>query len=173
METVKVSKEVLSKPAYAVFTLATAFVALTAFVLPGNISLVNTVVLFGDAPLGARLAVLADLYPFFGQTVGTSILLTATALLIGVNLSVLINGWKRGNIGGAGGSAAGTTLATLGAGCAACGSALLAAVFSVTSVAGALTVLPFEGTEFVLIALAVILLSTYWTVDATREGCRI
>jgi len=107
------------------------------------------------------------------ESLGTSLLLTVTALLIGVNISVLVHGYANGNVGSAGGSAAGTTLATLGAGCAACGSALLAAVFSVTSVAGALAFLPFEGTEFVVVALVVIILSTYWTVDATREGCKI
>lgn len=171
--TARVSGGIVRRPLYAGLTVLIGFVALTLFVLPGNVSLVTNVVVLGDAPLGARLGVLADLYPFFGESLGTSLLLTVTALLIGVNISVLIDGWRKGRIGGAGGSAAGTTLATLGAGCAACGSALLAAVFSVTSVAGALAFLPFEGTEFVVLALFVIVLSTYWTVDAIREGCSI
>ncbi|MDZ7689490.1 MAG: hypothetical protein U5J64_12425 [Halobacteriales archaeon] len=164
---------VLRKPLYAALTLVVSFVTLTVFVLPGNISLVVDVVVLGDAPLGARLGVLADLYPFFGLDTPRSVLLVVAALLVGVNLSVLVRGYRNGKIGGAGGSAVGTTLATLGAGCAACGSALLAAFFSTTAVAGGLALLPFEGLEFLVISLVVLVLSTYWTADATRESCKI
>lgn len=165
--------DVIRKPAYAVLALVTAFVAVTVFVLPGNVSLVVDVVVLGDVPLGARLGVLADLYPFFGLDTARSILLVVAALLVGVNLSVLVHGYRNGKIGGASGSAVGTTLATLGAGCAACGSALLAAFFSTAAVAGSLAVLPFEGLEFLAISLVILVVSTYWTADATRESCRI
>jgi hypothetical protein len=171
--TASVAGGVLRKPLYAVTTLVAAFVALTAFVLPGNVSLVVDVVVLGEASLPARLGVLADVYPFFGETVGVSVLMTAAALLVGLNVSVLADGYRKGNIGGAGGSAAGTTLAVLGGGCAACGSAVLAAFFSTTAVAGTLAVLPFDGTELLAASLLVLALSTYWTADATREGCEI
>lgn len=165
--------DVVRRPVYSALALVTAFVAVTVFVLPGNISLVADVVVFGDAPLGARLGVLADLYPFFGLGTARSFLLVVAALLVGVNVSVLVHGYRNGNVGGAGGSAAGTTLATLGAGCAACGSALLAAFFSTTAVAGSLALLPFEGLEFLAISLVILVVSTYWTADAAREGCAI
>jgi len=171
--TASVVGDIIRKPAYALLVLVTAFVALTVFVLPGNVSLVVDIVVFGDAPLGARLGVLVDLYPFFGLDMPRSVLLVVAALLVGVNLSVLVRGYRNGKIGGAGGSAVGTTLATLGAGCAACGSALLAAFFSTTAVAGTLALLPFDGMEFLAISLVILVLSTYWTADATREGCKI
>ena len=164
---------VITRPLYAVLTFVVSFVATTVFVLPGNVSLVVDIVLFGDAPFVARLGVLADLYPFFGLKPGRSILLVVAALLVGINVSVLVRGYRNGNIGGAGGSAVGTTLATLGAGCAACGSALLAAFFSTTAVAGTLALLPFEGVEFLVISLLILVVSTYWTADATRESCAI
>jgi hypothetical protein len=171
--TASVVRGVITRPVYAVLTLVVSFVAVTVFVLPGNVSLVTNIVVFGDAPLLARLSVLADLYPFFGLKPGRSILLVVAALLVGINVSVLVHGYRNGNIGGAGGSAVGTTLATLGAGCAACGSALLAAFFSTTAVAGTLALLPFEGLEFLVISLLILAVSTYWTADATREGCEI
>lgn len=164
---------VITRPLYAVLTFVVSFVATTVFVLPGNVSLVVDVVVFGDASFVARLGVLADLYPFFGLKPGRSILLVVAALLVGINVSVLVRGYRNGNIGGAGGSAVGTTLATLGAGCAACGSALLAAFFSTTAVAGTLALLPFEGVEFLVISLLILVVSTYWTADATRESCAI
>ena len=165
--------DVVRRPVYSALALVVSFVALTAFVLPGNVSLVVDIVILGDVPLGARLGVLADIYPFFGETLGVSVLMTAAALLVGVNVSVLVDGYRKGNLGGAGGSAAGTTLAVLGGGCAACGSALLAAFFSTTAVAGTLALLPFDGTELLAASLVVLALSTYWTADATREGCAI
>lgn len=165
--------DVVRRPVYSALALVVAFVAVTVFVLPGNISLVADIVVFGDAPLPARLGVLADLYPFFGLDVARSVLLVGAALLVGVNVSVLVQGYRNGNVGGAGGSAAGTTLATLGAGCAACGSALLAAFFSTTAVAGSLALLPFEGLEFLIVSLVILVVSTYWTADAAREGCAI
>jgi hypothetical protein len=171
--TAGIVRGVITRPLYAVLTLVVSFVAVTVFVLPGNVSLVINIVVFGDAPLSARLGVLADLYPFFGLKPGRSILLVVAALLVGINVSVLVHGYRNGNIGGAGSSAVGTTLATLGAGCAACGSALLAAFFSTTAVAGTLALLPFEGLEFLVISLLILAVSTYWTADATREGCEI
>jgi hypothetical protein len=171
--TASVVRGVITQPPYAVLTLVVSFVAVTVFVLPGNVSLVTDIVVFGDAPLGARLGVLVDLYPFFGLKPGRSILLVIAALLVGVNVSVLVHGFRNGNVGGAGGSAVGTTLATLGAGCAACGSALLAAFFSTTAVAGTLALLPFEGMEFLFISLIILVVSTYWTADSTREDCKI
>ena len=171
--TASVAGGVVRKPFYAFLTLIVSFVALTAFVLPGNVSLVVDIVVLGNAPLGARLGVLADIYPFFGETLGVSTLMFAASILVGVNVSVLVDGYTKGNLGGAGGSAAGTTLAVLGGGCAACGSALLAAFFSTTAVAGTLAVLPFDGTELLAASLVVLVLSTYWTADATREGCEI
>jgi hypothetical protein len=171
--TASVVADVMRKPVYSVFALSVAFVAVTVFVLPGNVPLVTDIVVFGNAPLSQRLGVLLDLYPFFGQEFGTSVLLVAAGLLVGVNISVLVRGYREGSVGGAGGSAAGTTLATIGAGCAACGSALLAAFFSTTAVAGTLALLPFDGTEILVASLVVLLLSTYWTADATREGCAV
>jgi len=170
---VGVVAEVQRKPVYAAFTLLTAFVALTVFVVPGNFSLVTNVVVFGDAAVTDRLKVLADLYPFFGEALVTSLLLVSAAVLIGVNISVLVHGYMNGSVGGAGGSAAGTTLATLGAGCAACGSAVLAAFFSATAVAGALAFLPFGGSELVAGGVVVLALSVFWAADATRDACAV
>jgi hypothetical protein len=127
----------------------------------------------GQTGKGARHLRDADIYPFFGENLGVSTLMMAAALLVGLNVSVLVGGYMEGNLGGAGGSAAGTTLAVLGGGCAACGSAILAAFFSTTAVAGTLAILPFDGTELLAASLVVLALSTYWTADATREACKV
>jgi len=172
--TASVTAETVSKPVYAFLTIAVSFVSLTAFVLPGNLSLVLNVVVFGEAPLTRRLSVLADLYPFFGGAEGpTAALIILVGLLIGVNFAVVLRGYRTSTVASAGGSTTGAVLGFLGAGCAACGSAVLAAVFSASAVAGAVAFLPLEGAEFTVLAVAVLLVSMFWSAESTREGCSI
>jgi len=172
--TASVVLDTVSKPAYAALAAVVAFISLTAFVLPGNVSLVVNVAILGEAPLGRRLSVLVDLYPFLGGAEElTAVLVVVVAVLIGLNFSVLLRGYRSSGVASAGGSTTGAVLGFLGAGCAACGSAVLAAVFSASAVAGALAFLPLEGAEFTLLAVVVLLISTFWSAESTREGCAI
>ena len=82
-----------------------------------------------------------------------------------------------GNAVGSASSLVGVLLGALGAGCAACGSAVLVGALSLVGASGALLFLPLDGLEFTLIALAPLLLSSFWLADGMRgaeiRGCPV
>lgn len=172
---------VLAVPAYAVLAVVLSAVALTLFVLPLNLALVGDVVLGGTYPLATRLEVLFALYPFVGSDFGPvqGLVLLLTAVLVGVNATVAVYHLRNhaARVREGAGSVAGAVLATLGAGCAACGSALAAGLLALLGVTGALTLLPLEGLEFALLALAVVVLSLHWLArgmeGALVGGCPV
>lgn len=164
---------VITIPIYTVLALVASLVSLTLFVLSQNLPLAGF--LLSDAlPLGSRLVILAEQYPFLGTNYGTfqGILLVVTALLIGVNTAMVVYHLREHALSAAQGttSAAGVLLGTIGAGCAACGSAVLAGVLSLFGVTASLTVLPFEGLEFAALALVALVLSVFWLARGMRGG---
>jgi hypothetical protein len=174
----RTARLVLGSPAYAALALVTAVVALSAFVFGQNVELARFAL---TAPLGFedRATILLGLYPFLGTNYGpvAEVLLVAVAGLAGVDVAMVTYHFREHEVGvgsdGAttgGSSAVGLVLGALGAGCAACGSAVLAGLLSLFGVAGAGTLLPLDGLEFSLLALAALLLSIYWIADGMRGG---
>jgi len=163
-----------SSPAYAALSAVTGFVGLNLFVVSQNINLFINVVVSGTLALDARLAVLFGLYPFVGTafTATEGVVLLVVAAFFGVNLSMLTYQLRENRVSlrEGSGSAAGMALGVLGAGCAACGTAVLAGILSLFGAAGALTLLPFNGLEFSLVALVLLALSVYWLADGMRGG---
>lgn len=158
-------REVLLSPLYALIAVVTAFVALTLFVASQNYGIIRDFVVFGNLPPAERFWFMYDLYPLIGPNYSLEhgSMLVAVAALIGVNLS--LTGYqiaeldlfaREGALG-----AIGTVLGTAGAGCAACGSAVLGGFLSAAGVTGALTVLPMNGEEFLLLAIVVMIPATY------------
>ncbi|MFB6079394.1 MAG: hypothetical protein ABEJ81_00080 [Haloferacaceae archaeon] len=170
----RTSRLVLGAPAYAAFAVVAAALALTAFVVSGNVALVADVVVGGSLPVGARLAVLLGLYPFVGTSFAplAGFLLVLVAALTGVDLALVAYHVREHGLAlrEGGGSAAGVLLGTLGAGCAACGSAVLAGLLALAGATGLLTLLPLDGQEFSLLALAALVLSIHWLADGMRGG---
>jgi hypothetical protein len=114
------------------------------------------------------------MYPGLGAayTPAQSVALLATALLVGVDLALVTYHFREQGVSireGSGG-VGGVLLGTLGGGCAACGSALLAGLLSLVGAGGALTLLPLDGLEFALVAIATLLLSIYWLAEGIRGG---
>lgn len=66
-------------------------------------------------------------------------------------------------------------LGTVGASCAACGSAVLVGLLSLLGITGALMILPFDGKEFLGIAIVTILLSLFHVAVgiASDDACPI
>ncbi|MCX2818195.1 hypothetical protein EGH25_02365 [Haladaptatus sp. F3-133] len=163
-----------SSPAYAALSAVTGFVGLNLFVVSQNINLFINVVVSGTLALDARLAVLFGLYPFVGTafTATEGVVLLVVAAFFGVNLSMLTYQLRENRVSlrEGSGSAAGMALGVLGAGCAACGTAVLAGILSLFGAAGVLTLLPFNGLEFSLVALVLLALSVYWLADGMRGG---
>jgi hypothetical protein len=170
----RTARLVLAGPGYAAFALLAAAAALTVFVVSQNLPLVGDAVVGGSLPLGTRLRVLFGLYPFLGTSFDplTGAVLVLVAVLSGVDLAMVGYHLRehRVSLSEGGGSVVGVVLGTLGAGCAACGSAVLAGLLAAVGAGGALTLLPLDGAEFALVALAVLVLSVYWLADGMRGG---
>ena len=169
----RTARLVLGSPAYAALALATAVVALSAFVLGQNFALARFA-LMAPLGLGDRATILLGLYPFLGTNYSpvAEVLLVAVSALAGVDVAMVTYHFREHGVQiteGTGG-AVGVVLGALGAGCAACGSAVLAGLLSLFGVAGAGTLLPLDGLEFSLLALAALLLSIYWIADGMQGG---
>jgi len=170
----RTARLVLGLPTYAAVAAVASVLSLTGFVVSLNVSLVLAVVVGGSLPLGSRLTILAELYPFVGTSFSPAqgLLLVAVAGLTGVDVAMATYHFREHGLnvqqGGAG--AAGVVLGTLGAGCAACGSAVLVGLLSLLGVTGGLLFLPLEGLEFALGAVVVLTLSIYWLADGMRGG---
>ena len=164
---------VVTIPLYTILALVASLVGLTLFVLSQNLPLAGFL-LSGALPLGSRLVILVEQYPFVGTNYGTlqGVLLVVTALLIGINAAMVVYHFREHALSAAQGttSAAGVLLGTIGAGCAACGSAVLAGVLSLFGVTASLTILPFEGLEFAALALVALVLSVFWLARGMRGG---
>ena len=169
----RTARLVLSVPTYAVVALLAAGVGLSLFVFSLNLPLVE-LALTGTLPRGARLTILANLYPFVGSAFDPlqGGLLVAVAVLFGVDVAMVTYHLREHGVSlsGGGGSALGAVLGALGAGCAACGSALLVGVLSLFGVSASLLFLPLDGLEFALLALVALLLSMFWVADGMRGG---
>ena len=164
---------VLGIPVYAVVALVAAFLTLTLFVYSQNFALVSFAV-SGQLGLDDSLTILVGLYPFVGDsfTLLQEIALVGVAILSGVDIAFVTYHLREHGISAAetGGGAVGVFLGLLGAGCAACGSAILVGVLSLFGAAGLVTLLPFEGLEFVGLAVIALVLSMYWLADGMRGG---
>nr|WP_202932578.1 hypothetical protein [Halorussus salinus] len=177
----RTARLVLAGPVYAALTVVTALLALSAFVLGQNLALAEFA-LTAPIGLGDRATILFGLYPLLGTNYGpvAEVLLVAIAALAGVDVAMVVYHFREHGVGpsereragggAAGGSTVGLVLGALGAGCAACGSAVLAGLLSLFGVAGAATLLPFDGLEFSVLALVALVLSIYWVADGMRGG---
>lgn len=170
----RTARLVLSAPAYAVVAVLAGLVGLTTFVVTQNVALVRDLVIFGPLPLGDRMTILVNLFPFVGSgfDLNTSVLLLAIGGLIGVNLAMLLYHLRehRVSLEGGSGSLGGVVLGTLGAGCAACGSAVIAGTLGLIGAGWIVALLPLAGLEFALVGLLVLLLSTFWLAEGMRGG---
>ncbi|TKX73636.1 hypothetical protein EXE46_13415 [Halorubrum sp. GN11_10-6_MGM] len=170
----RTARLVLTLPAYAAVAVLAAVLSLTAFVVSLNVRFVLDVVVGGSLPLGSRLTILTELYPFVGTSFGPGqgSLLVVVALLTGLDVAMATYHFREHGLdpqqGGAG--LAGVVLGTLGAGCAACGSAVLLGLLSLLGVSTSLLFLPLDGLEFALGALVALTLSIYWLADGMRGG---
>ena len=165
----RTARLVLGVPAYALLGVVAAAVALTGFVLSQNLPFVRDVIA-GRVPATALL----ELYPFVGISYGplTGTVVVLVSLLVGVDIALVAYHVRERRLSaeGSGGSLIGVVLGTLGAGCAACGSAILAGVLSLFGAAGLVTLLPLDGLEFAILALAALVLSIHWLANGMRGG---
>lgn len=173
---------VLGTPVYGV--LAGGIAVLTAVVLAAstNLQFVLDVVVFGDLALERKLRVLRLQLPFLGERFHAleGALVYVTAALVGTSTATLAYHVREHSLSvrSSSGSTLAVVLATLGAGCAACGPAILAGAIALTGATGLaalplgdlLVWLPWNGLEFSLLAVVLLVLSTYWLAEGMRGG---
>ncbi len=172
---------VVSQPLYALLAVVGFVIGLSVFVLPQNVSLLETIVFNGTIPLENRLRILVNLYPYIGSAFSplNEALLGVSGVLFGINTSMLVYHLRRERVSfkTGGGSVIGMLLGTMGAGCAACGAAVVTAAFSLFGATGLLAMLPLEGNEFTVLSLLALVLSIYWLADGMRgneiDGCPV
>jgi len=169
----RTARLVVTIPGYAAVSLLGALLALSVFVASLNVPLVvNTLSL--SITTASKVEILLSLYPFVGSayTPLQGGLLVLVAIALGINLAMLAYHFVEHGLSlqQGGTSVVGAVLGALGAGCAACGSAILLGILSVLGISTSLLWLPLDGLEFALVALVVVLLSTYWLADGMRGG---
>jgi hypothetical protein len=153
-----------------------AVLTVTTFAAFNSPVYVRRVVVGGDLSVVGRVRALASLYPLAGPStyVLQDTLLYVIAAVVGTNLAVVGYHLRRNTVGlrsGTGG-AFGVVVGTLGAGCAPCGAAVFAGITSVLGVTTGVSALPLKGAEFLVLSLAVAVLSLYWVADGVRMADR-
>lgn len=173
---------VLGTPVYGAVALVVAGLTVVLLSITQNLEFVLDVVVFGDLPLGLKLELLRLQLPFLGGGFGAfqGLLLYVTAALVGTSTATLVYHVREHSLSvrGGSGSTLAVALAALGAGCAACGPAILAGVIALTGATGiaalplddALASLPLHGLEFSLLAVGLLVLSTFWLAEGMRGG---
>ncbi len=146
-----------------------AFVVLSAALLLPNYDSIVQVTTSDSVNLGVKLSFLASLY---GSLITNFTLISAgylltTAILFGINISLLIYYIRRqqvksDNIAAHLTSLGGIVSATFGIGCAACGSIILTALLTTFGAGGLILWLPFHGVEFSVLGIILLCFSVYY-----------
>lgn len=176
---IKTVFHVLTKPGYFILSFCFALLFLLIVILTSNLSLIYGVVSGTALTIGQKMVYVASLLTTFKTHYSTSwqILIIVTALLFGINLSLLIYFLKQRSkiYKSAGLSLFGMMSALVGTGCAACGSVILTSVIGFSATLAFFAVLPLKGLEFGLISLILIILSIGLIVkNINRSGiCKV
>lgn len=165
---------VLGHPTYLVLAIVVMALAAILMSVSQNLRFVVEVLLSDSLGFGFKFEFLTSMLPFLGPQYEAThgILIYAIGALTGANVALLAYHLIEHDLSveGGGGSAAGVVLGTLGAGCAACGPGILAGIVGIVGGAGLLANLPYEGLEFSMVAVVVLVLSMFWLADGMRGG---
>lgn len=167
-------KDLLQKPKFIICALLIAIVYTIFAVYLMNGNLVKDT-LFGNFPLDYKfnlmVALLAGMWT--AMTGAGLFILLITALLTGINLTLVFMRLYKLRAADnlhlvVGGS---SILGIVGSGCAACGLPILALL----GLTGSITYLPFRGTEFSLLAIALLFMSLYLMLrsNSYKVSCRV
>lgn len=165
---------VIGHPSYAAIGLLVGALAAILMSVSQNLRFVLRVLLSDSVSLQLKYEFLTAMLPFLGPQYDAThgVLIYAIAALTGANVALLAYHLIEHDLSveGGSGSAAGVVLGTLGAGCAACGPGILAGIVGIVGGAGLLATLPYEGLEFSMLAVVVLVLSMFWLADGMRGG---
>lgn len=166
--------KVYTNPRYYLITGVTAFAVMVFYVTLTNVPLIVQAIASGYAPV-AVVKIIFALLLGIEQAAGlsTAATIVASAVLVGVNVSLLVYRIRaygfRAREGGS--SLGGFVAGAFGAGCPACATGLL----SFLGVTGGLAVLPLQGWEVRAMSFILLLLPIYWLSKdiANNGGCPV
>jgi hypothetical protein len=158
----KTLKQIYSNPAL-ILAQAIIFFAVAALMsYVQNIGQVNAVLGY-QLPLGQKFILIQKIILYFYTTNLSSILLVIYFVVFFLFSYNIILTWyyfkKRATLSSLGSLSVSSILALLGSGCAACGGVLLTSVFSTVGGAYIVALLPYGGSEFLIVAGATLLYS--------------
>lgn len=161
---------VLYTPRYLAFAALTAGAAFTFYALLLNAGLLLSTVARGD--IGLLTQLVPALVLGYGQTTTmfSVAMTTVISVLIGVNLALVVYRLvELSSFGREGASTlGGMTIAVLAPACPACATAL----FAVAGLSSVFALLPYNGTEFKVLAVFLLLGSAYWiTAQIDQQVC--
>lgn len=162
-------RDALTEPRWLLVAALATLATVALFLATTKGTYLRTVVIGGDLSAAGRLRALWSVTPLFGSDARPlrDAVLWLTAAAVGTNLAVVAAALSRDALAtqGSAGSVLAVGVGTLGAGCASCWLAVLASALSASGAAAALVALPLDGVEFLLVALALVVLSVHWIAE--------
>lgn len=160
-------QDIFQRPQYVLVTVVVATGAFAVYTLLLNYQLLLSLVASGNIALLARLT--PALVLGYSETVGTTTLLfTATiSAAIGVNFALVtfrlveLSVFGREDASSLGGMA----VAVVAPACPACATA----IFAVAGLTSVFSILPFNGTEFKVLALLLLVGSAFWMLSQINQ----
>lgn len=172
-----VLKQVFGKVEYLLLFLGSSVLVFLGAMTVRNFSLLGQIFGSESFSIWQKFLFIVSFIGSVNETFGFigSILLIVIAILFALNLTLLVfyirkiksllKGSKRIHAVGIGGLVSGL----LGIGCAACGSIVLTAILSSIGASGLLILLPFHGSEFGLLGVALLAFSIYELIKRINE----
>lgn len=158
-------KIVLKKPSYLALTVVIAIIFFFINLWLANIGLIKLVYTSGYFDFQDKILTLIDPIDLVQSafTFKSIIFTFILSLLLGINFSFYIYFLKRKILvnKSLGTSAIGVISGFLGIGCPACGSVILTTIFGLSLTTSLISFLPFNGTEFQILAILAIIFSIY------------
>ena len=166
-------KATFAQPRHIVTAVVACLVVMLAVLWVGSASTVDFIIKSPLFASGAKFhlvveALVGGLAVFHPASL---VLTLIVAILFGLNAALTAHYFRcKASLGAqAGTSLVGAIIAMLGVGCAACGSVALTAILGAGVTAGLVSILPFDGLEFSIVGIAVLLYSMHHTARKLAE----
>ena len=172
----KVFKSVFSNARYILLSGIIAFVIFTIAIISSNIRLIYNLFNMESVSLLNKIEFFASFY----KSIGTNFTFFAAtytiiiSILFGINISLLVYLIKKRQVtdmsGGVRANIIGVIIGSLGIGCSACGSIILTSILPFLGLSTFVTLLPLGGGEFGILAVLVLIYSTYTLLHQLQQS---
>lgn len=169
-----VLKTVFKRPAYALLAASVFLIMLAVILILPNVPLLAKIAVLPQTTVldvvKLALALMGSLFTNF--TVSGMLYAVLLPIVFSVNVALAVyyfNRLRGSSAPIAVGNSAGLIAGIFGIGCASCSSIVAASLLSVLGLSGSLALLPFDGMEFGVIGVALLLLSTFFMIKQLQK----